>query len=80
MRVAEIEEELDADNNYRTFLTSVCLSVGDFKRMATSGYPFARAILEEGIVLYDDGSYSGVRDEVLTSRGWYAGRRKAHVP
>ncbi len=69
-RVAEIEEELDADNNYRTFLTSVCLSVSDFRRLATSGSsPFAMAILEEGIVLYDDGSYSGVRGEVLASSG-----------
>ena len=64
-RVVEIEEELDAENNYRTFLVSMYLTVNHFRRLSTSGSPFARAVLEEGVILYDDGSFARLRDEVL---------------
>ncbi len=77
--VAAIEEELDATNNYRTFLKSMYFSVADFRRLATTGSRFAQAILEEGKVLYDDGSFAGIRDEVLAGGQRDAVRRVAHV-
>jgi predicted nucleotidyltransferase len=63
-RVVAIEVDLDAANNYETLLSSVYFDVDSFRRMAEWS-PFARSVLEEGIVLYDDGSYIGVRDQVL---------------
>lgn len=78
-RVVEIEDELDAENGYRTLLVSMYFTVNDFRRLSASSSPFARAVLKEGIILYDDGSFAGVRDQVLGDGGGDAGRRKAHA-
>ncbi|GEM_PF-1837233 len=77
--VSAIEEDLDAGNNYRTFLNTLYFSVDDFRRSATAGSRLVQAILEEGKVLYDDGSFAGICNEVLAGGRRDAVRREAHV-
>lgn len=69
-RVVEIEEELDSKNNYRTFLTSTYFTLEEIKQLARAGSPHILDVINEGVVLYDDGSFSRLRQEILTaSRG-----------
>lgn len=69
-RVAALEEEVDAQHGYSTFLTSLSLALAELTHLGAEGSPLIRDVLHEGIVLYDDGSFAHVREDILA-----AGRR-----
>lgn len=78
-KVAEIEEDLDYRNNYCTFLTSIYLTLEQVKQLARSGSPHIQDVINEGVILYDDESFSRLRQEVLTVSRGDAGRRQAYA-
>ena len=79
LHVAEVEEALDAENGYRTFLASVYLTPEEFQRLIVAGSPFAEAVLEDGIALYDNGFFRQVREHGLATGRRDAVRRKAYA-
>lgn len=57
----DISESIDFDNKYRTFLVATGMTVERLEELARGGFPIARAILTEGLALYDDGTFERIR-------------------
>lgn len=78
-KVAEIEEDLDSQNNYQTFLLSTYFTIEKVKELATTGSPHMLDVINEGVILYDDGCFSRVRQEILAGGRGDASRRQTNV-
>lgn len=78
-QVAAIEVDVSARHNYGILLTSVYFSPEEVRFLGSTGSPLIRNVMKEGIVLYDDGSFSRLRAEVLARGRRDAGRRPADV-
>ncbi len=76
-RVAEIEVDIDAVHGYYTWLTSMYYTPDQLEAVALKRFPFVSEVLREGIPLYDDGTYSRVRDEAFADGGRDAVGRQA---
>jgi predicted nucleotidyltransferase len=59
--------EIDLDNSTATSL--VYLSRENFKRFLKWGSPFLYNVLEEGIILYDNGTFEEVRRSLVKAGG-----------
>ena len=79
LHVAEVEEALDAENGYSTFLASVYLTPDEFRHLVVAGSPFAEAVLEDGIALYDNGAFRQVREHGFATGKRDVVRRKAYA-
>lgn len=66
--VADIEEDVDSRNDYDTFLISLYFTPEEVQLLARSGSPLIANILQEGVVLYDDGFFTRLREEVFATR------------
>lgn len=78
-KVAEIEVDIDAKNNYQTFLTSAYFTPQELRSLAISGSPYVLDVLNEGVILYDDGFFTGLRQQVLGAGRQDARRRQAYA-
>jgi len=78
-RVAALEEDVDAQHGYSTFLTSIYLTLAELKHLGAEGSRLIMDVLHEGIVLYDDGSFAHVREEILAAGRRNVGRRAVHA-
>jgi len=67
MRLMEITEELDSQNNYVTYLSPVPVTPKRLEEMKLGGYPIADDVLTEGDALYDDGTFRRVRENALAT-------------
>ncbi len=67
-KIVEIEEDTDARHGYTSFLVSSYVTLQELRRLVESGSPHAKEVLEEGIVLYDDGSVTELRHQVAAGR------------
>ena len=79
-KVVEIEEDIDSASNYQTFLTSIYLTPEEVCDLASAGSPYMLDVLDQGVVLYDDGSFAGIRETILAARRRDVGRRAPHAP
>lgn len=59
--VSHLEFEVNLSNGYRNLLSCHHSTVPHFKWLLEIGSPFAEDVRDQGIVLYDDGSYERVR-------------------
>lgn len=66
-RVSQIAYDMDSENNFSTFISPNFYSTHGFEENVVHGSFFARRVLREGIVLYDDGSFQRIRRKVLTT-------------
>jgi len=66
-RVSEIAYEIDSENNFSTLISPTFYSTEEFERNALHGSFFARRVLKEGVVLYDNGSYERIRNKIFTA-------------
>jgi len=64
--VLSISSDLDFEYEYKTLIAPVHLSKDEFYHLVKLGSPFLSNVMEEGKVLYDDGTYEGVRRKLLT--------------
>jgi len=64
-KVITLADEVDFQNGYKTFLTSIYLTLEEVKRLGAERSPLIMDVLNEGIILYEDGSFSRARDEIL---------------
>ena len=70
--LAEISESIDFENGFKTFLIATALTRERLEALREGRFPIAEAILNEGRVLYDDGTFERIR---ASSSG--VGRRDA---
>ena len=61
--LVEISESLDFENGFRTFLIATAFTPERLKELARGDFPIADAILREGVVLYDDGTFERIRKD-----------------
>jgi len=66
--VSRIAYEIDFENAFRTFITTVFLTPDEFKHRLKAGDPFIHNVLKEGVVLYDSGFYERVCESLLEAR------------
>lgn len=64
-QVSSINDDLNFEKDYKVFLAPVYLSIDEFYRLVRLGSPFLSNVLEEGKILYDDGTYEGVRRKLF---------------
>ena len=67
-KVSEIAYEIDFENGFRTFITTIFLTKDEFEYRLKAGDPFIHNVLKEGVALYDTGFYKGFRKSVLEAR------------
>ncbi|MDP6451905.1 MAG: nucleotidyltransferase domain-containing protein [SAR202 cluster bacterium] len=54
------------DQAYTSFISLAQFSRTEFQRLRAIGSPFVKNILAEGVILYDNGTYSRVRKQTAT--------------
>jgi len=64
-RVSEISYEIDYENKFETFITPIYFTREEFEHRVKVGSPFVYQVLEDGVALYDDGTFKRVREKVL---------------
>ncbi len=73
--LAEISESIDFENGFKTFLIATALTRERLEALREGGFPIAEAILSEGMVLYDDGTFERIRANTSGVGGRDAERR-----
>lgn len=75
-RVMDIAYEVMEASSFEVFISVVYLSRDEFQELARLGSPLAFAILEEGTILYDNGTFARVRGAAVSVGRRGAKRRK----
>jgi len=68
-RVSEISYDIDYENSFETFITPVYYTREEFEQRIRVGSPFIYEVLKDGVALYDDGTFKGIRQKVLGASG-----------
>lgn len=61
--ISQIIGDIDLEN--ATCTSFICFSEANFKRYLEWGSPFLESVVEEGVVLYDDGTFEQVRRSLV---------------
>lgn len=64
-KVSEISYEIDYENSFETFITPVYYTKEEIEHRIRVRSPFILEVLKDGVVLYDDGTFKGIREKVL---------------
>ena len=64
-KVSEVAYEIDFENEFRTFITTIFLTRDEFKRGIKAGSPFIYNVIKEGVVIYDNGTYKRICEKML---------------
>lgn len=67
--VLEIGYDIDYENDFKTFITSICFTREDIEHRVRVGSPFIYEVLKEGVALYDNGTFKRIREKVLGASG-----------
>ncbi len=57
----EVGDAIDFENKYRTFVSAKTMSAERLVELARGRFPIAGHVLEEGEILYDDGTFERIR-------------------
>ena len=68
-RVSEISYDIDYENSFETFIMPVYYTREEFEHRIRVGSPFIYEVLKDGVALYDDGTFKGIRQKVLGASG-----------
>lgn len=68
-RVSEIGYDVDFENSFETFIATIYLTREEFDHRVRMGSPFILEVLKEGVALYDNGIFKGIREKVLRAGG-----------
>jgi predicted nucleotidyltransferase len=66
-RVSEICENVIYERDYALFISTVHLSGEELRWHTEVGSPFLHNVINEGVILYDDGTFSGVREKAAAA-------------
>ena len=64
----DVAYDIDFATQFRTFLTPIEFSVEQFAHCLSIGDPFCDRVLEEGKILYDDGTLKGLSERIAATR------------
>lgn len=64
-KLSDISYEVDFENDFETFITPIHLTRDELEHRVNVGSPFILKILQEGVILYDDGTFQGIREKVF---------------
>ena len=67
-RISSMRSDLVWEGNFTFFISLVHLSGEDFLELVRLGSPFAHDALAEGVVLYDNGTFSRIRQAAFATR------------
>lgn len=68
-RVLEIGYDVDYENDFETFITSIYLTRDELEHRVMVGSPFIYEVLRDGVALYDDGTFKRIREKVFGASG-----------
>ncbi len=63
--VSDIADDIVHQNGYTLLVSEVCYSRADFLELKRIGSPFIKNVLDEGVPLHDNGTFSRAHDQVL---------------
>ena len=66
-QLSEINSDFAYERNYTFFISLVQYSREEFYRLIQLGSPFIANVIDEGIILYDDGTFSAVREKATAA-------------
>jgi predicted nucleotidyltransferase len=61
--VLDISYQVDYENRFETFIVPVFMTPKEVEKEIRSGSYFIKDVLEQGVVLYDDGTIRRIREE-----------------
>jgi len=64
-KVSDVSYEVDLENDFETFITPIHLTTDELEHRIKVGSPFISAILKEGVILYDDGTFQRIREKMF---------------
>jgi len=64
-KISKIRTDIDLDNNTLTSLVS--LSRRELERYIELGSPFIESVIEEGVILYDNGNFEKLRKSIIAT-------------
>lgn len=79
-RIGDIQLDLSAQNPYWARFSAFPMTVDDIRRLVSISSPYLRDVVNEGIVLYDDGMFTTVRAEVLGAGPYWRYMTEEHPP
>lgn len=68
-KVSEIGYEIDYENSFETFITPAYYTKEEIEHRIQVGSPFIYEVLKDGVAVYDDGTFKGIREKVLGASG-----------
>lgn len=68
-RASDIREQVMYEHNYDALITLLHYTREELNRVTNLGSPFIENVLDEGVVLHDNGTFAGVRKKLLAVRG-----------
>ena len=74
-RVDRILDEDRRERGFQSLISPVFVDRDQFRDRIENGYPFIGAVFEDGVVLYDNGSFSRVRGSLMTPSPEYVHRQ-----
>lgn len=64
-RISQISSDFTYERNFTFFISLVHFSRPEFYQLIQLGSPFIANIVNEGLILYDNGTFSGVREKAV---------------
>ncbi|MFB0562180.1 MAG: nucleotidyltransferase domain-containing protein [Candidatus Lokiarchaeia archaeon] len=68
-RISKISYDVDYENDFETFITSIYLTKDELKHRVRVGSPFIYEVLRDGVILYDNGTFQRIREKVFGTSG-----------
>lgn len=68
-KISDISYEVDFENDFETFITLIYFTREELEHRVKVGSPFIFEVLKEGVALYDNGIFEGIRKKVLGASG-----------
>ena len=68
-KISEICSDFSYERDYTFFISLAHFSRDEFHKLWQMGSPFIKEVVKEGLVLYDNGTFSRVREQALAASG-----------
>jgi predicted nucleotidyltransferase len=67
--VIDLADSVDFSTGYESYVVPLVMSSGKLQGLYRQGFPVARAILSEGVSIYDDGTFKRIREASFAAGG-----------
>lgn len=66
-RISKIRSDFTYEGNFTFFISLVHFSREEFYKLMQLGSPFMHGVVTEGVILYDNGTFSRIREEAVAA-------------